>query len=201
MAFHPRRRAPRSSVAARTLISSWAFSERSISAITSSVSPLSPMITTGTACALARATRCGVRVSVALAKYKQKLEPRRTRRARRKIEMLAHGGSFKGGFFVLFVSFVVQALHHAKVPFEQAVAAAPRERSVRAALEEGGLPLALGVQAHRDRRPRQAPEARHGRGGSRGGALEAGRRSSRSAPARPRPWSRSICSPWSPFQA
>jgi hypothetical protein len=41
-------RASRSSVAARILISSWAFNERSISAITSSVSPFfSPMITTG----------------------------------------------------------------------------------------------------------------------------------------------------------
>jgi hypothetical protein len=32
---------------ARTLISSWAFNERSISAITNSVRPLSPMRTTG----------------------------------------------------------------------------------------------------------------------------------------------------------
>jgi len=40
-------RASRSAAAARTLISSWAFNERSISAITSSVSPLSPTITTG----------------------------------------------------------------------------------------------------------------------------------------------------------
>jgi len=40
-------RASRSAAAARTLISSWAFSERSISAITSSVRPLSPMMTTG----------------------------------------------------------------------------------------------------------------------------------------------------------
>jgi len=48
-------RASRSSVAARTLMSSWAFSERSISAITSSVRPLSPMMTTGlNLCASAR---------------------------------------------------------------------------------------------------------------------------------------------------
>jgi hypothetical protein len=48
-------RASRSAAAARTLISSWAFSERSISAITSSVRPLSPMMTTGLSwCACAR---------------------------------------------------------------------------------------------------------------------------------------------------
>jgi 23S rRNA (uridine2552-2'-O)-methyltransferase len=40
-------RASRSSVAARTLISSWALSARSTSARTSSVSPLSPMMTVG----------------------------------------------------------------------------------------------------------------------------------------------------------
>jgi hypothetical protein len=50
-------RASRSSVAARTLISSCAFNERSISAITSSVRPLSPMMTTGESlCASARSS-------------------------------------------------------------------------------------------------------------------------------------------------
>lgn len=50
-------RASRSALAARTLMSSWAASERSISAITSSVRPLSPMITTGlNLCASARSS-------------------------------------------------------------------------------------------------------------------------------------------------
>jgi hypothetical protein len=50
-------RASRSSVAARTLISSCVLSERSISAITESVRPLSPMITTGESlCASARSS-------------------------------------------------------------------------------------------------------------------------------------------------
>jgi len=45
----------RSALAARTLMSSCAVSERSISAMISSVSPLSPMITTGSSlCACAR---------------------------------------------------------------------------------------------------------------------------------------------------
>jgi 23S rRNA (uridine2552-2'-O)-methyltransferase len=48
-------RASRSSVTARTLMSSCAFNERSISAITSSVRPLSPTMTTGESrCASAR---------------------------------------------------------------------------------------------------------------------------------------------------
>jgi hypothetical protein len=48
-------RASRSAAEARTLINSWAFSDRSISASTSSVRPLSPMITTGESlCASAR---------------------------------------------------------------------------------------------------------------------------------------------------
>jgi len=50
-------RASRSSVVARTLMSSCAFSDRSISAITSSVRPLSPMMTTGLSlCACARSS-------------------------------------------------------------------------------------------------------------------------------------------------
>jgi hypothetical protein len=40
-------RALRSSLAALTLMSSWAFSARSTSAMTASVRPLSPMMTTG----------------------------------------------------------------------------------------------------------------------------------------------------------
>ncbi len=48
-------RASRSPAAARILMSSWAFSDRSISASTSSVRPLSPMMTTGLSlCACAR---------------------------------------------------------------------------------------------------------------------------------------------------
>ena len=50
-------RASRSSVAARTFTSSWAFSARSTSARTSSVSPLSPMMTVGLSlCAWARSS-------------------------------------------------------------------------------------------------------------------------------------------------
>lgn len=50
-------RASRSSVAARTLTSSWAFSARSTSASTSSVRPLSPMRTMGESlCASARSS-------------------------------------------------------------------------------------------------------------------------------------------------
>ena len=49
--------ASRSSVDARTLMSSWALSDRSISATTSSVRPLSPMMTTGESlCASARSS-------------------------------------------------------------------------------------------------------------------------------------------------
>src|SRR5450755_3509324 len=64
MAFIHSPRAPRSSVAARTLINSCAFSDRSISATTSSVRPLSPMMTTGEsvwACARNSLRRDGVR--------------------------------------------------------------------------------------------------------------------------------------------
>jgi hypothetical protein len=60
-------RASRSSVAAFTLMSSWAFSARSTSATTDSVSPLSPIITTGDrAWARARNSlrRAGVRVGI-----------------------------------------------------------------------------------------------------------------------------------------
>jgi hypothetical protein len=60
-------RASRSSVAAFTLMSSWAFSARSTSATTDSVSPLSPMITTGDrAWAWARNSlrRAGVRLGM-----------------------------------------------------------------------------------------------------------------------------------------
>ena len=58
-------RASRSSVAARTLISSCALSARSISAITASVRPLSPMMHDGLELVrFARAARCGARRGV-----------------------------------------------------------------------------------------------------------------------------------------
>src|SRR5262245_54558638 len=74
-------------------------------------------------------------------------------------------------------AFKVADYHSKHGEVEQAVAEAPRHRSLRAQGEGAGLPLARGVQAARAGREGTFPEAGRDGGGPRGGArrLVAGR--------------------------